>query len=134
MYSDVIADLLTRIRNASAVRKRVIEVPASNMKLGIVQVLYKMGYIQNFKQIETPDSPKKVIKIALKFDRITKEPAITRIERVSTPGLRQYADASNLPRVMNGLGIAILSTSKGILTDKEARLQNVGGEVLCYVY
>lgn len=134
MYSDVIADLLTRIRNASAVRKRVVEIPASNMKVGIVQVLYKMGYIQNFKLVENPLNGHRILKVALKYDRITKEPAITKIERVSSPGLRKYSNAAEMPRVMNGLGIAIVSTSKGIMTDKEARTQNVGGEVLCFVY
>lgn len=134
MNTDVIADLLTRIRNASAVRKRIVEVPASKMKLGIVQVLYKMGYIQNYKLVPNEEIGQGVIKIALKYDTITKEPAISKLVRISKPGLRKYCDSTEIPRVMNGLGIAILSTSKGIMTGKEAKVNNIGGEVLCYIY
>jgi small subunit ribosomal protein S8 len=134
MNTDVIADLLTRIRNASAVGKRIVEIPASKMKLGIIQVLYNMGYVQNYKLVPNEEIGQGVIKVALKYDSITKEPAISKLVRISKPGLRKYCDATEIPRVMNGLGIAILSTSKGIMTGKEAKLNNVGGEVLCYIY
>jgi len=132
MVSDPIADLLTRIRNAAAVRKRIVEIPASKIKLEIVKVLHEMGYILNYKFVDA--KPQGVIKVALKYDSITKESAFTRMVRVSRPGLRKYVPADDIPRVMNGLGVAILSTSKGVLTGKQARLANVGGEVLCYVY
>ncbi len=133
MSSDIIADLLTRIRNASAARKRIVEMPASKMKESVVQVLLQQGFIASYKVVETPGNVQPTLKVALKYDRLTKEPAITKITRVSTPGLRQYTGSSEVPRVMNGLGIAILSTSKGIMTGKQAKEQNVGGEVLCYV-
>ena len=132
MYTDPISDLLTRIRNANAVKKRVVEIPASNVKLGILKVLQDNGFILNFKKIE--DNKQGMIKVALKYDRITKEPAISKLVRVSSPGLRQYSDVEGIPRVMNGLGISILSTSKGIMTGKQAKDLNVGGEVLCYIY
>ncbi len=131
--TDPISDYLTRLRNAIKANHRVVEIPASNLKKEITKVLFDKGYILNYK-FEQGTNPQGVIKIALKYHPETKEPAITRLERISTPGLRKYVDTSRLPRVMNGLGIAILSTSKGVITDKEARKLNVGGEVLCYVY
>ena len=130
--TDPIADYLTRIRNAYMAGKKVVEVPSSKMKESITQILCEKGYILSYKVIE--GTPYNTIKIALKYHPQTKMAAIKKIERVSTPGLRQYADVENLPRVLNGLGIAIISTSKGIVTDKEARELGVGGEVLCYVY
>ncbi|MFN3402934.1 MAG: 30S ribosomal protein S8 [Cytophagaceae bacterium] len=129
---DPIADYLTRLRNAIKANHRIVEVPASNIKKEITKVLFDKGYIQNYKFEEA--GPQGSIKIALKYNPSTKQSAIVNIERVSSPGLRKYAPASELPRVLNGLGIAILSTSKGVITDKEARELNVGGEVLCYVY
>lgn len=132
MHSDPIADFLTRIRNAQKARHIVVEVPASNMKKAITEVLYKNGFIHSYKFVE--DGPQGTIKIALKYEANTRRPVISAITRVSKPGLRKYAASDRLPRVMNGLGIAILSTSKGVISDKEARLQNIGGEVLCYVY
>ena len=132
MVTDPIADYLTRIRNAITANHRVVEVPASNLKKEMTKVLHDKGYIRNYKFED--DSKQGRIKIALKYNPQTKQSAITHIERVSTPGLRQYAGADSLPRVLNGLGIAILSTSKGVISDKEARKEHVGGEVLCYVY
>lgn len=132
MNTDPIADYLTRVRNAMKANHRVVEIPASNLKKEITKVLFDKGYITNYK-FEDKDA-QGVIKIALKYHPITKVPAIRTLQRVSKPGLRKYAGIDNLPRVLNGLGIAILSTSKGVMTDKEARVQNVGGEVLCYVY
>jgi small subunit ribosomal protein S8 len=132
MYTDPIADYLTRIRNASSARKKVVEIPASNMKKALTKILFEKGYITNFMVQE--DDKQGVIKIALKYNPSTRIPAITELQRVSTPGLRKYASSSELPRILNGLGIAILSTSKGVITDKEARNLKVGGEVLCYVY
>jgi small subunit ribosomal protein S8 len=131
--TDPIADYLTRVRNAIKARHRVVEVPASNIKKEVTKVLYDKGYILNYKFEET-DNRQGNIKIALKYNPETKESAITKLERVSSPGLRQYKPATDLPKVLNGLGIAILSTSKGVITDKEAKALNVGGEVLCYVY
>ncbi len=131
MITDPIADFLTRIRNAVNAKHRIVEVPASNMKKAITQILFEKGYILNYKFED--EGPQGVIKIALKYHPVTKQPAIMSIQRVSTPGLRKYADSENLPRVMNGLGIAIISTSRGIMTDKEARQLHIGGEVLCYV-
>ena len=131
--TDPIADYLTRLRNAIKANHRVVEIPTSNLKKEITKVLFDKGYILNYKFQET-DSVQGVIKIALKYNPETKESAITNLQRVSTPGLRQYASLDTMPRVMNGLGVAILSTSKGVITDKEARTLNVGGEVLCYVY
>ena len=131
MITDPIADFLTRIRNAVNAKHRIVQVPASNVKKAITQILFEKGYILNYKFEE--EGPQGVIKIALKYHPVTKQPAIMSIQRVSTPGLRKYADSENLPRVMNGLGIAIISTSRGIMTDKEARQLHIGGEVLCYV-
>jgi small subunit ribosomal protein S8 len=131
--TDPIADYLTRLRNAIKANHRVVEIPASNLKKEITKVLFDKGYILNYKFQEITSS-QGIIKIALKYNPETKESAITKLERISTPGLRQYTNTSSMPRVMNGLGVAILSTSKGVITDKEARNLNVGGEVLCYVY
>ena len=130
--TDPIADFLTRIRNAYAAGKKVVEVPSSKMKVAITQILCEKGYILSYKVVE--GEPYDTIKIALKYHPQTKMAAIKKIERVSTPGLRQYTDVENMPRVLNGLGIAILSTSKGIITDKEAKELGVGGEVICFVY
>ncbi len=130
--TDPIADYLTRIRNAYLAGKKVVEVPSSKMKVALTQILCEKGYILSYKVVEA--QPQNTIKIALKYHPQTKVPAIKKIERVSTPGLRQYADVENMPRVLNGLGIAILSTSKGVITDKEAKELGVGGEVICYVY
>jgi small subunit ribosomal protein S8 len=130
--TDPVADYLTRIRNAVMSRHKVVEVPASNLKKELTKILHDKGYILSYKFVE--DGPQGSIKIALKYHPKSKTPAIKKIERVSKPGLRKYTGAGELPRVLNGLGIAILSTSKGVITDKEARGLNVGGEVLCYVY
>lgn len=130
--TDPIADYLTRIRNAYTAGKKVVEIPSSKMKVALTQILCEKGYILSYKVVET--EPQNIIKIALKYHPQTKVPAIKKIERVSTPGLRQYTDVENMPRVLNGLGIAILSTSKGVITDKEAKELGVGGEVICYVY
>ncbi len=132
MYTDPIADYLTRIRNSMKAKHRVVSIPASNIKKEITKVLFDKGYILNYK-FEN-DTVQGTIKIALKYHPVTKQPAIVNLERISKPGLRKYADTSTLPRVINGLGVAILSTSKGVMTEKEARRENVGGEVLCYVY
>lgn len=132
MYSDPIADYLTRLRNAMTAKKRVVEIPASNMKKEITKILMDKGYILNYKIQD--DSPQGSIKIALKYHPVSKVPAIKKLQRASRPGLRQYAGSEELPRVLNGLGVSIVSTSKGIMTDKEARAQKVGGEVVCYVY
>lgn len=132
MVTDPIADFLTRIRNAQMARHRIVEIPASNVKKRITEILYDKGYILKYKFED--DSKQGLIKIALKYDPQTKEPAIKSLERVSRPGLRQYAKPAEIRRVQNGLGIAIVSTSKGVMTDKEARTQNVGGEVMCNVY
>ena len=130
--TDPIADFLTRIRNAYMAGKKVVEIPSSNMKVAITQILCEKGYILSYKVVE--GTPYNTIKIALKYHPQTKAAAIKKIERVSTPGLRQYTDVENMPRVLNGLGIAIISTSKGIITDKEAKELGIGGEVICYVY
>ena len=132
MYTDPIADYLTRIRNAQAVGNKVVEIPASNLKKEITKVLADQGYIRKFKFVD--EGPQGSIKIALKYDRVSKKPAITKIFRISKPGLRKYAKVKSMPRVLNGLGIAIISTPKGVMTAKNAKAQNVGGEVLCYVY
>ncbi|MFZ4546761.1 MAG: 30S ribosomal protein S8 [Bacteroidales bacterium] len=129
--TDPIADYLTRIRNAVMANHRVVEIPASNLKKEITKILFDQGYILNFK-FEDETKPG-VIKIALKYHPVTKQSAITQIERVSKPGLRRYVGKDSLPRVLNGLGIAIVSTSHGLMTDKDAKKQNVGGEVICYV-
>ena len=131
--TDPIADYLTRLRNAIKARHRVVEVPASNLKKEITKVLFDKGYILNYK-FEDSENKQGTIKIALKYNPETRESAINTLKRVSSPGLRQYKPSTELPKVLNGLGIAILSTSKGVVTDKEARVMNVGGEVLCYVY
>ncbi len=130
--TDPIADYLTRLRNAIKANHRVVEVPASNLKKEITRILHEKGYILNYKFVE--DGPQGAIKIALKYDPINKVNSIKKLIRVSTPGLRQYVGHKEIPSVLNGLGIAILSTSKGVMTDKEARYENVGGEVLCFVY
>ena len=130
--TDPLADYLTRVRNAVSAKHRVVEIPASNLKKEITRVLFEKGYILNYKFID--EGPQGSIKIALKYDPVNKVNAIKKIVRVSTPGLRRYVGYKNMPRVLNGLGIAILSTSKGVMTDKEARSLEVGGEVLCYVY
>ncbi len=132
MVTDPIADFLTRVRNAIMAGHKVVEIPASGLKREVTKILHEQGYILNYKVEEK--GPQGTIKIALKYDRITSEPAIRSLERVSKPGLRKYTGSSTLPRVINGLGIAIVSTSKGVMTDKQARKDNVGGEVLCYVY
>jgi len=132
MVTDPIADFLTRIRNAQMARHRIVEIPASNVKKRITEILYEKGYILKYKFED--DSKQGLIKIALKYDAQTKDPAIKSLERISRPGLRQYAKPSDIRRVQNGLGIAIVSTSKGLMTDKEARTQNVGGEVMCNIY
>ncbi|MES2702743.1 MAG: 30S ribosomal protein S8 [Bacteroidota bacterium] len=132
MVTDPIADFLTRIRNAQMARHRIVEIPASNVKKRIAEILYEKGYILKYKFED--DSKQGVIKIALKYDPQTKEPAIKSLERISRPGLRQYAKPADIRRVQNGLGVAIVSTSKGVMTDKEARTQNVGGEVMCNIY
>ncbi len=130
--TDPIADFLTRIRNAIMAGHRVVEVPASNLKREMTKILFEKGYILNYKFMD--DDKQGVVKIALKYDPQTKTPAIKSLKRVSTPGLRSYTGYRGIPRVLNGLGIAILSTSRGVMTDKEARVQKIGGEVLCYVY
>ncbi len=132
MVTDPIADYLTRIRNASKARHKVVEIPSSNVKREMTKILKEKGYILNYKFTE--DNKQGIIKIALKYDRGTKKPVIRNMKRISRPGLRAYANASNLPRVLNGLGISILSTSKGVMTEKEAKNLNVGGEVLCHIY
>ena len=132
MVTDPIADFLTRVRNAQMAGHRIVEIPASNLKKRITEILYDQGYILKYKFED--DSKQGVIKIALKYDPQSKEPAIKSLERVSRPGLRQYAAPTEFRRVKNGLGVAIISTSKGVMTDKQAKAQNVGGEVLCYVY
>jgi len=131
--TDPIADYLTRVRNAIMAGHRVVEIPASNLKKEITRILMDQGFILNYK-IEEDKGPQGTIKIALKYDRVTNEPAIRELKRISKPGLRSYRGSKELPRVINGLGVAIVSTSHGVMTDKEARKTNVGGEVLCYVY
>ena len=132
MVTDPIADFLTRIRNAQMAGHRIVDIPASNLKKRMTEILYKQGYILKYKFED--DNKQGVIKIALKYDADTKQPAIHSLERISRPGLRQYAKPSDIKRVKNGLGVAIISTSKGVMTDKDARAQNVGGEVLCHIY
>lgn len=132
MLTDPISDYLTRIRNAMSAGHKVVEIPASNLKKEITKILFEQGYILNYKFED--NSHQGSIKIALKYDKATKEPVIKKLKRVSRPGLRQYKGSGELPRVLNGLGVAIVSTSKGVMTDKQARQENVGGEVLCLVY
>ncbi|MRI02320.1 30S ribosomal protein S8 [Kriegella sp. EG-1] len=132
MVTDTIADYLTRVRNASRAGHRVVEIPASNLKKEITKILFDQGYILSYKFEE--DKVQGSIKIALKYDKFTKEPVIKKLQRVSKPGLRKYASSVDLPRVLNGLGVAIVSTSHGVMTSKQAKAENVGGEVLCYIY
>ena len=131
--TDPIADYLTRIRNAVKANKRIVDIPASNVKKEITKVLFDKGYIKNYK-FEDGVNYQGNIKIALKYNPVTKTSALVHLERVSKPGLRKYTKGADAPRVLNGLGIAIVSTSHGIMTDKEARQQNIGGEILCHVY
>ncbi len=131
--TDPIADLLTRIRNAIMAGHKVVEAPASNLKKEIARILFEKGYILSYKVVES-DNGQGMLKIALKYNPRTKQPAIKEIQRISRPGLRKYSGSDEMPRVLNGLGIAIISTSKGVMTDKEAKKENIGGEVLCYVY
>ena len=133
MNTDPIADYLTRIRYASSAGLKMVEIPASNIKKAMTEILFDQGYILNFK-FEDDSTNQGLIKIALKYNQSTRVPAITKMQRASRPGLRKYSNADAMPRVLNGLGIAIVSTSKGVITDKEARKLNVGGEVICYVY
>ena len=130
--TDPIADYLTRVRNAVMAKHKVVEIPASNLKREITKILHDKGYILSYKFDK--DEKQGIIRIALKYHPGSKAPAIKSVTRISKPGLRKYAGANSIPRVLNGLGIAILSTSKGVMTDKEARSEKVGGEVLCYVY
>ena len=130
--TDPIADYLTRIRNGIQAGHRVVDIPASNLKKDITKILFEKGYILNYKFVD--EGPQGIIKIALKYDPVTKVNAIKKLKRISTPGLRQYVGYKDMPRVLNGLGIAIVSTSHGVITDKEARKEKVGGEVLCYIY
>ncbi len=132
MNTDPIADYLTRVRNAVSAGKRIVEIPSSGLKKEITKILFDQGFILSYKFLD--DTIQGTIKIALKYDKITKEPVIKKLQRISTPGLRKYSSSEDMPRVLNGLGIAIVSTSKGVMTNKQARLDNVGGEVLCYVY
>ncbi len=132
MVTDPVSDFLTRIRNAIMARHRVVEIPASNLKKDITKILFDKGYILNYKFVE--DDKQGMIKIALKYDPVSKAPAIKALKSVSTPGLRSYTGYRSIPRVLNGLGVAILSTSRGVMTDKEARVAKVGGEVLCFIY
>jgi len=132
MNTDPIADYLTRIRNANSAGHKVVSIPASNLKKEITKILFDQGYILSYKFDN--DSTQGSIKIALKYDSYTKEPVIKKLERISKPGLRKYSDSESLPRVLNGLGIAIVSTSKGLMTGKKAKQSNVGGEILCYVH
>jgi small subunit ribosomal protein S8 len=133
MYTDPLADYLTRIRNANSAGHRVVSIPASNLKKEITKILFDQGYILSYK-FEDADNKQGSIKIALKYDPATKAPIINKIQRISTPGLRKYAGSTEIPRILNGLGISIVSTSKGVMTGKQAQRDNVGGEVLCYVY
>ena len=132
MNTDPISDYLTRIRNAVKANHRVVEIPASNLKKEITKILFEQGYILSYKFDDS--SVQGTIKIALKYNKETKEPVIKKIQRISKPGLRKYASADEMPRILNGLGIAIVSTSHGVLTGKQAHRDNVGGELLCYVY
>ena len=131
--TDPIADYLTRIRNAQQAKHRIVEIPASKMKKSITEILYDQGYILKYK-FDDDAGKQGIIKIALKYDPATKKPVIQKLGRISRPGLREFRKANELPRIINGLGIAIVSTSKGVMTNKQARAENVGGEVVCYVY
>ena len=132
--TDPIADYLTRIRNAQMAGHRIVEIPASGLKKAITEILYKQGFILKYKFEEGGKGNQGVIKIALKYDPMTKKPVIRELGRISKPGLRKYAKANEIPRIINGLGVAIVSTSRGVITGKKAREMNVGGELLCYVY
>ena len=132
MFTDPIADYLTRVRNASRAGHRVVEIPASKLKKEITKILFDQGYILSYKFVD--EGAQGTIKMALKYDKASKEPVIRKLQRVSKPGLRKYSAADEMPRVLNGLGIAIVSTSAGVMTGKQAQSQNIGGEVLCYVY
>ena len=133
MYTDPIADYLTRIRNASLTGHKVVEIPSSKMKNEITKILFDEGYIMSYKIVEIKDN-QDIIKIALKYDSISKEPVIKEIQRISKPGLRKYSGSQEFPRILNGLGISIVSTSKGVMTGKQAASQNIGGELICYVF
>jgi small subunit ribosomal protein S8 len=132
MYTDQVADYLTRIRNAVRANHRVVEIPASNLKKEITKILFEQGYVLSYKFDDS--TVQGTIKIALKYNKDTKDPVIKKIQRISKPGLRKYSGSGELPRILNGLGIAIVSTSRGVMTGKQAQRENVGGEVLCYVY
>ena len=132
MHADPIADYLTRLRNGAMAQHKVVEIPSSNLKKEITKILFDQGYILNYKFEQ--EGPQGTIKVALKYNEVSKAPAFRKLTRVSTPGLRQYKGSAEVPRVLNGLGVAIISTSKGVMTDKQARANKVGGEVLCYVY
>ena len=132
--TDPIADYLTRLRNASKANHRIVEIPASNLKKDLTKILYDKGYVQSYKFVKEDGDPQGVIKIALKYNPISKKPGFIELTRISKPGLRQYVGVDSLPKVLNGLGIAVVSTSKGLMTDKDARANNIGGEVLCFVY
>ena len=132
MNTDPIADYLTRVCNANSAGHRVVSIPSSKLKLEITKILFDQGYILSYKVEE--ETVQKSIKIALKYDRLTKEPVIKKLQRISTPGLRKYASSGEIPRVLNGLGTAIVSTSHGVMTGKQAKKENVGGEVICYVH
>ena len=133
MYTDTIADYLTRIRNASMAGHKVVDIPSSNIKKDITKILYDHGYILSYK-LEDTENNQGSIKIALKYDSISKEPVIKEIQRISKPGLRKYSNSKEFPRILNGLGISIVSTSKGVMTGKQAASQNIGGELICYVF
>ncbi len=133
MFTDPIADYLTRIRNANLAGHRIVEIPASKIKKEITKILFDQRYILSYKFEET-ENKQGIIKIALKYDKHTKEPVIKKLQRISTPGLRKYSSSETLPRILNGLGISIVSTSKGVMTGKQAARENVGGELICYVY
>ena len=130
--TDPIADYLTRIRNAQIARHRVVDIPASKLKKSITEILYDQGFILKYK-FEDGEGPQGVIKIALKYDQATNKPVIEKLGRISKPGLRKYAKSDQIPRIINGLGICIVSTSKGLMTGKQAQRENVGGELLCFV-
>ena len=132
MYTDPIADYLTRIRNAASAKHRVVEIPASNLKKEITKILFDQGYILSYKFEDS--TVQGTIKIALKYNKLSQESVIKKIQRLSKPGLRKYSNSNDLPRILNGLGIAIVSTSKGVMTAKQAKRHNIGGEVICYVY
>jgi len=132
MYTDPVADYLTRIRNAVRANHRVVEIPASNLKKEITKILFEQGYVLSYKFDDS--TVQGTIKIALKYNKETKDPVIKKIQRISKPGLRKYSGSGDIPRILNGLGIAIVSTSRGVMTGKQAQRENVGGEVLCYVY